>query len=530
MPIALYSNIIFKYTWSVLFFLCLSLSSRAQTSKADSLRKLLSSEKADSSRAKFLWQLASQVNIYNPDTAIHLAQQSLYLSKKIKYEEGQSRALGVLSNSFIKIGNYPRALELNIQKLQLEEKRNIPRNLGSVLMNIGVIYNLQQEYDKALTYYKKSDSVISSHRVQDLTYYINLNMGDVYNRMNISDSAHVYFNRSLRIATEQKDEDFIGTSMTGLGHTFLKLGKQDSSLFNYRQGIRHLQAVNDDEILTEAALGLANLFKQSGQYDSSRFYASLSYSIAKKDGFLSKELEAAEFLTEHFKTQKNIDSAFYYISEVKILNDSINSRNRIRELHIITSNEQFRQFEIEEKNQQARKQRKKTLELLFTGMFIPAFIFFTLFMSRVKIHIRVIRFMGIISLMFLFEYITVLLLPIVGDITNHTVWMEILIFVVIGAILVPLHHKLEHLLIQKLVSHRSAEKESIKMAALSNQEPVPAEQPINEKIQAVQIIPGDNEPNEPLIQNDADDRKKKIAAPGMGTDNSSGEEVKNPPA
>ncbi|MBL7709578.1 MAG: tetratricopeptide repeat protein, partial [Chitinophagaceae bacterium] len=121
----------------------------SQKEKADSLRRLLTFEKVDSTRASLMWQLASAINVYNPDTALFLSQQSLYLSKNINYLEGESRALGVLANTFLKFGNYPRALELYIQKLKLEEKRNKPRNLSSVLQNIGIVYVLQEDYRKA---------------------------------------------------------------------------------------------------------------------------------------------------------------------------------------------------------------------------------------------------------------------------------------------------------------------------------------------------------------------------------------------
>ena len=169
-------NFSYRLTSYLLVF-CLFLqtvTASAQQSNVDSMRNLLRLEHVDTARVKLLWQLARDMGGYNPDTAQFLSQQALYLARKINYLEGESRALGVLANTLVKIGNYPRALELNIQKLQIEEKRNKPRNLASVLMNIGVVYVLQEEYPKALEYYRKADSVIRARKVEDMTYYINL--------------------------------------------------------------------------------------------------------------------------------------------------------------------------------------------------------------------------------------------------------------------------------------------------------------------------------------------------------------------
>jgi tetratricopeptide (TPR) repeat protein len=467
MAVTTQSKIKAVYTYCLcLIFLLLSSEGFSQKSKVDSLAKLLSVEQTDSNRVRLMWQLARDMSVYNPDTAIGLATQALFLARKTGYIEGESRSLGILANTFIKIGNYPRALELNLQKLQLEEQRNKPRNLGSVLISIGVVYVLQEEYRKAMVYFSKADSVIVQHNIEDLKYYSAVNIGDTYNRLNISDSAFTFFNKSLELAKNFPDKDLsgdlMGTSMTGLGHTYLKLGSYQNALVNYQTAIDYLAAANDDEVLCEATLGLANLFEHMNKYDSASYYANISLAIAKKDGFLSKELEAAEFLTDHYKKVKSIDSAFAYVSYVRGLNDSVNSRSKIRESQVISSNEQFRQLELEETRNTEKQERKQQLQMLLIAIFIPGFFLLTLFLSRIKVHIKLIRLLGILSLLFLFEYLTLLLHPTVARLTHHTPVYEILIFVALAAILIPLHHRLEHWLINKLLHHRHGNKHHTK--------------------------------------------------------------------
>lgn len=448
----------------------------SQKTKVDSLSRLLSTAKDDTSRVKYMWQLARDIGTYNPDSALRLSQKALYLARKIDYKEGESRSLGILANTFIKIGNYPRALELNLEKLQLEEKRNNPRNMASVLMNIGVVYVLQEDYRNALSYYSKADSIIQQNKVDDLRYYAALNIGDAYNRLDISDSAFSYFSRSLELAKELDDIDLIGTSMTGLGHSYLKMGDNEQSLYNYKKAIGYLTEANDDEILCEAMLGLANLYEKTKKYDSAAWYAGYSLTIARADGFLSKELEAAEFLTEHYRKVNSIDSAFTYVSYVKNLNDSVNSRSKIREMQVISSNEQFRQLEMEENRRIAQAERMQQLQMLLIAIFIPGFFLLTLFLSRINVSVKLIRLLGILSLLFLFEYLTLLLHPTVARLTHHTPVYEIIIFVGIAAILIPLHHKLEHWFIHKLLHHRHGKQHP--KPAVEAKKIVPAENPV----------------------------------------------------
>src|SRR5687767_2485950 len=267
----------------------------AQKNKVDSLQKLLQAEKTDTGRVKLMWQMARDMGRYNPDSSILTAQQALHLAKDIKYVEGQSRSLGILANSLAKIGNYPKALELNLEKLKLEEKGENPTNLSSVLMNIGIIYVFQDEYRKALEYYAKADSVMNQFNVDTFRFSIMLNIGDAYDRLNISDSAYVHFNKSYELAKQSGNANRIGLSLTGLGHSFRKLGSQEKALSNYREAIQYLKKANNDETLSEAALGLAQLFDQMKRRDSAAYYARLSWFAAEEEGFLTKELKAVEF-------------------------------------------------------------------------------------------------------------------------------------------------------------------------------------------------------------------------------------------
>ena len=422
----------------------------AQKTKADSLNILLLKEKKDSSIVTMMWQLAAACNNYNPDTAIIVAQQALFLARKIKYTEGESRTLGVLANAFIKIGNYPRALEFYLEKLKIEEKRNNPRNLASVIMNIGIVYLYQEQYAKALSYYFQADSVINAGNVEDLKYNSALNIGDVYNRLNVNDSAYLYFDKSLALAKNIEDGDYIGSSMVGLGHTYMKQEKYLQSLMNYKGALPYLYAADDEDLICEASIGLARLFDKQNMNDSAEQYALVALSLAKKDGFLSWHLDAANFLAGLYKKNKNMDSAVVYLEQEQMLKDSISSKEKIRELQVISSDEQLRQRELEENKRRAKEERHQQLQWLFIGIFIPGFFLMTLLLSRIRIHVRAIKFMGIISLLILFEYLTLLLHPYVVEITHHTPVLELLVFVMVAALLIPTHHRIEHWMIEKL--------------------------------------------------------------------------------
>ncbi len=431
-------------------FLIFSYSTQAQKQVFDSLSNRLAKEKIDSNRATLLWSMAHAIGLYNPDTSIFLAQKALYLSRKIKYTEGESRSLSVLAINFRQLGDYKKALEFFLEKLKFEEEQNSPRNYASTLINIGIVYVFQEQYDMALGYYKKADSVVTSNNIDDLKYFIANNLGDLHERLTNYDAAYYYFNRAIDIAIELDDGDFKGASILGLGHVYLKQHKLDSSLQAYKKAIQLLQAADDEDLICEGYLGLANLYIEKGDTDSALYYGGLSYAMAEKDGFESRQLNAAHFLTTQYEAAGNIKKSFEFLKITQKLKDSINSESQIRALQTLSINENLRQNEIAENKRRVENERLQQLQLLGIGLFIPLLFLSTFLLSRRKINQRLIRFLGIISLLIFFEYLLLLLHPYVVEFTHHTPVYEILIFVAIASILVPAHHKMEHLFIQRL--------------------------------------------------------------------------------
>lgn len=433
---------------------CIALA--AQKQKTYSLAAKYAKEKTDTGKVKLLWQMADAAYVYNPDSAIFLGQQALHLAQKIKYKEGESRSLGVLATSFTRISNYPKALNFYFDKLKLDETEKYPRNLASTYINIGVLYIYLQEYENALTYYRKADSLIRIFDIKELEYYASNNLGDVYERLNTNDSALMFFSKALAIAVKMDDKDLTGASMVGMGHVYSKENNLNLSLQYYLQALHYLEISDDDDLSCEALLGIANLYGKKNDGDSAKLYALKAYQLAKNDGFQSRQLDAASFLTKYYKNAGDVQNAFIFLEAVESLKDSIFSSEKIRQSQVILSNEQLRQNEIAESKRLAEEDRRQQMQFLLIGIFIPLFFLVTVLLSRVRIHHHIIRYLGIISLLMVSEYLLLFLNPRVAKFTNHTPVYEMMIFVLISLILVPSHNRIEHWFLTKLARNKAA--------------------------------------------------------------------------
>lgn len=437
----------------VVLLLMYCICSNAQTSKIDSLQRLLQTEKQDTNRVTLLWKLAEQYQFFKPDTTLQLAQQAYLQAKHIKYTEGESRSLAVMATGQYLLGNYTEALKNYTLKLQIEEKRNSSRNYASALSNIGLMYILLADYPNALHYLHKADSTIMAAGTavkKEIHNQVLTNLGETYYRMKKTDSAFSYFSQVLKNGINSGDLVYEGAALLGMGNVLAAVNRDSAALTYYQQAFALLNDGANNDMVCETAQGLANVFSRTGKTDSALYYARLAFTTGKKDGFLSRELDAANFLSHFYKDLKKFDSAFLYMEQAVTLQDSLKGQAKTREAMIISTNEQLRQAELAEQKLVEKEARIQQLQILSICIFIPLFFLITLAISRIRIHRNIVRFMGVVSLLLFFEFLVLLLHPVIGELTHHNKVLELLILVVIGAGLVPLHHRLEKLVITKL--------------------------------------------------------------------------------
>src|SRR6187200_1526000 len=88
----------------------------------DSLNQLLTKTGQDTNRVKLLMQIGSEYFFTRPDTARAIAEKALALSRELHYVRGVVANLNELAEAIRFLGNYPLALKLNFEALQINQE------------------------------------------------------------------------------------------------------------------------------------------------------------------------------------------------------------------------------------------------------------------------------------------------------------------------------------------------------------------------------------------------------------------------
>jgi tetratricopeptide (TPR) repeat protein len=417
--------------------------SNAQPNK-DSLKILLQKEKQVTSRVILLNELSFEYAGNKPDTAMVLAMEALSLSQRIGFFKGQAASFNRIGIAYRALGNSSKAMAFYIKALKLNEKIDNSEGIARNLSNIGTIYDEQGEYHQAIDYHLKALKS-SEQRNSKEGVAVNLgNLGRSYLGLKQYDTARVYVQQAYEVASKFNYDSRTGNLLALMGSIYSETGLRKLAMEYYRLSIPYLKLTEQKGGLSGTFLGMAKLFEIEGQVDSTLFYANQAFEINRDAGFTKGALDASSFLYSFYNNKGNIDSAFFYLKLSTVTKDSLSSKEKINEFQSLSFDEKLRQKEIATAELKAKEDRKHNLQFAALAIVLITFVTVFLLLSRsIIVKTKFIEFFGVLGLLAVFEFINLFIHPYLSHATNDSPVLMLLILIAIGALLVPLHHRLE---------------------------------------------------------------------------------------
>ena len=148
-----------------------------------------------------------------------------------------------------------------------------------------------------------------------------------------------------------------------------------------------------------------------------------------------------------------MDSAYHY-SELKALyNDSLKSTANLNKLQDMAFEQQLKDREDAKERAEASTTRSRNIQFGIIALIVITLAIFLLIFSRTSVvGAKAIKNLSLIALLLFFEFINLLLHPFLDRITNHSPILMLLCMAAIAGLLIPLHHRMEKLITNMLVS------------------------------------------------------------------------------
>ena len=230
--------------------------------------------------------------------------------------------------------NYPKAIETLIEVLRYyeEEKQTKSIAYGSVLSNIGIIYNRMESklnlalkyHEQALNVYKKNDYKIGI--ANELA-----NLANTYDNLNQPLKAIELQEQAYNIYKDIGNKTGMANALTNMGIAYTSIPDYDKTIYYLEQTLPIYKMLNNKSNLgvVHCYLGEAYLNKTGTPkiFLEAEHHLKQAIKMSKETGYVEIQSEANNLLSKLYAKNGDYKRAFQFKEAATVLNDSITSQD-----------------------------------------------------------------------------------------------------------------------------------------------------------------------------------------------------------
>jgi signal transduction histidine kinase len=341
----------------------------------DSIVRLLG-KNSDTSRVDMLLRISEELISSNPRQAFGYAREALSMAEDLGDTYRSGLAGKTVAGVYTVTAVYDKALEHLLTALSRFESLHDSLNLARCYNDIGVVYRLSGDFINARNNLQQAIQINKELRNYPQIAITYMNMGLAYLSADSVEKGLSYFTVSLLIADSLNMEKEKIQLLNYIGSGFLRVGKNEDALKNYYKVLDLVTERPDDLIRSEAMVNIARGYYSMQNYPAALKYARNGYTLAKARHFNDIYRDAARVLSDIHAAQGNYKLAYDYITEFRVISDTLASNEkaeqlaRIQTLYDLSLKEQENQL-LRQENLQNRKQvRTRTLVIIIITLLV----------------------------------------------------------------------------------------------------------------------------------------------------------------
>lgn len=460
-------------------------------------------------------EVAKQNRLDKETAEVYLALAGVHtrvpdLDRSFNYATQASAITSNLKDDSLEVANYytygliyqlkkERILALRnfLLALRLAEESKDHLLMRSCYSMLSQFYADIKSYDKAIDFAKKASDELPLTRLENKSYLqvVDLyTMGNLYMGKKDFEMSVYYFDRAVKAADSLKYDPLKMAGYNGLLNQYLRAAQPGKALdfFNKRSDLKQYISNFGLGHVVDHAYGV--IYTELNRFDSAKFYlekAAPAFEATttpagkigfygqyadfyKKSGNMQKAIEyfnKAKQLADQTadldwqqRIAKQLDTAYatvgdykqshFYSSLYHQYKDSLQKLSEEKDLlQMEIDDEQQRQARLERERQEELRRKHNIQYMGITIAIVTVFLLLVL-MGIFQVSVSTIKIIGFFAFIFFFEFIILIADNQIHQWTHGEPLKVLAIKVVLIAMLLPLHHWLEHRVINYLTTKR----------------------------------------------------------------------------
>jgi two-component system, NarL family, sensor kinase len=397
------------------------IETKTQAQLIDSLELQLKNKNDDTSKVVLLNEMASKYQHVNPERAMALANQSVDLAKRLKFEFGLGVAYRLTGILFTDKSNFDTGAMYYNQSAELFKNQKDSRSAryrGMLQHNFGVIYHYKGSYDSAVIYYQEAARVYKELKDDGLLFLTYNNLSTLYTQILDNKTALKYAEECVQISSRLNDpykisvaslamasakselKEYAGIDtlidkvisistqngnyyMLGMGYKFLgkyqieSKNDKKASVASFKAALLYMTKAGNAYEIVAANQNLGYSYFLNGDDDQAAYYYKIAIDQSKKSGLLQLEQYTLKNLSELEEKRKNFSAAHGYLKEYISVNDSVMSKTHQENIQALEAKYQSEikdarilQLDDEKMIQKLSIRQKSTLNYILIGSLV----------------------------------------------------------------------------------------------------------------------------------------------------------------
>ena len=389
-------------------------------------------------------------NIGLKQEARQSAKEELELAEQLRVDTLLANAYDDLSGSFI--GSSESALQLKYSQKALDHAIASGSHdyIGTVQKGFASIYKPLGDYPRALDYLRKA---LTNLRRPSQINRACCHMSDCYRLMGQADSALYWAQRSNIVTNPAEDTYGYARSYYVLGAAYAAKGERDLAEVHFKRCIEVADSFRVMVPLYGALVARGRMKLEAEDLEGAIADGRRGLKVSRDGDDLNGMIESTGLLRDAFERGGRLDSAFHYFKLKAIYDDSLKSVTNLNKLQNMAFEQELKEREDSKLKAEAAAARSRNIQFGIIALIVITLGIFLLIFSRTAVvGAKAIKNLSLIALLLFFEFINLLLHPFLDRITNHSPILMLLCMAAIAGLLIPLHHRMEKLITNMLVS------------------------------------------------------------------------------
>ena len=349
-------------------------------------------------------------------------------------------------------GSADAALQLKYfyQGLDYAQRAGNAGHIGTAYKQIATVYKSLGDLTKALELLKLAIAHVHSNYQVSRTCQ---HLSDTYRLMGRPDSALYWAQRSNIITDPGSDPYAYARSYYMLGAAYAAKNERQLADVHFARAIEVADSFHVMIPLYGSLLGRGQMELEAGDVTAAIADARRALHVSSEGGNLEGLVGASDLLRRAFKASGQSDSAYHYFELRVLYADSLINATNLNKLQNMAFAQELKEGEEAKAKEEEAAARSRNIQFGIIALIVITLGIFLLIFSRTSVvGANAIKNLSLIALLLFFEFINLLVHPFLGEITHHSPILMLLCMAAIAGLLIPLHHRMEHLITNMLVS------------------------------------------------------------------------------